>query len=80
MIYRKKINQLSALELKDLPFYIWQCVTLNIKGKELNLVIKDQQVMDWFLMLLIQKIDTIDGIKGSANKLREMMMKKESKK
>ena len=51
----------------DAPFFAWNCITLSIKDKwDIYLIIKNETVMSQFIKLLIYKMDTIDGIRGSA--------------
>lgn len=49
----------------DIPFYAWQCITLQLKHMMVDLVIKNQEDMDDFLMILIDAMKTVDGNKGS---------------
>ena len=44
-----------------------------MKGKSLNLVIKDEKQMAVFLKFLIYTLKTLDGRRGSANKLLEKL-------
>ena len=47
---------------KDMPFFAWQCITLQITGRpDIYLVIKNDKIMSMFIKLLIYKIQTIDG-------------------
>lgn len=38
---RKHINSLSNQDLNKLPFYSWECITLELKNRNVDLVIKD---------------------------------------
>lgn len=59
--------QTSELKSKNIPLYAWQCITLQLKHREVDLVITDQNDMDIFLKLLIESMNTVDGNKNSAN-------------
>ena len=72
-IMRKYINMLDPNKLQQeehVPFHAWDCITLSIRGHwDIYLVIKNEHVMTMFLKLLLYKMRTVDGTKGSANKL-----------
>lgn len=50
----------------ELPFYAWQCITLELAERQVDLVIKDQKSMDLFIKFLIFSINTMDCRKDSA--------------
>lgn len=70
---RKHFNLMKAEELKDLPFYSWQCLTLQLGNRDVDLVIKDEQQMDCFLKYLVHNLRTLDGNRNSANKVLKLM-------
>ena len=50
----------------DPPFFAWDCITLIVKDRpHIFLVIKNERVMKKFITLLIIKLDTIDGNRGT---------------
>lgn len=51
-----------------IPFYAWQCITLQLKNRYVDLVIKNEQKMNMFLKFLVMTINTMDGTKDSAEK------------
>ena len=59
-------------DLKDLPFYSWQCITLYLSHREVDLVIPDQRDMSYFLRFLIYKLRTVNGQRGSAEPLLDL--------
>ena len=69
---RKHINSLSSEYFKKntLPFYSWDCITLQLEDKEVYLVINNEKQMEAFIKLLIYKLETIDGNRGSATPLK----------
>ena len=70
-MYRKHIN---IIENGHFPFYAWQCITLMLKeGREIDIVISNEKRMTQFLKLIIYKIQTIDGTRDSAVKLKEVI-------
>ena len=62
-----------------LPFYAWQCVSLQLQGRTVDLVIKNEKSMDLFLKFLIMSLNTLDGVKGSARALLSRMCRQEKK-
>lgn len=53
-----------------MPFYAWDCITLLLKNREIDLVIKDEQQMKIFLMFLILKTNTFNGNANSYDLLK----------
>lgn len=68
---RKHMNKLSVRDLTHYaPFYAWDCVTLNLKERgDVYLIIRNEKIMTMFLKLLIYELKTIDGKRGTAEKL-----------
>lgn len=65
-MFRKHINSLENEDLNKVPFYSWNCLTLNLKNRDIDLVIRDDKDMDKILKFLVYKIQTVDGQRGSA--------------
>lgn len=63
--------------LQRLPFYSWECISLFTDAYVIDLVIRDQATMDKFLKLLVFHINTIDGQRDSAAKLKAQLYKEE---
>jgi hypothetical protein len=69
-MYRKHIN---SIELKNLvkeknyemPFFSWECLSLQMKHRDVDLVIKNEKSMDKLLSFLIYSMKSIDGTKNS---------------
>ena len=53
----------------SLPFYSWQCLTLQLSDRDVDLVIKDQRSMDLLIKFLVFSINTTDCRKDSAENL-----------
>lgn len=68
---------MSASELKYVPFHSWQCITLQLSHRDVDLVIPNEKDMDKFLQFLIHSMYTVDGVKGSATKLLDLMQKQD---
>ena len=72
---RKHFNTMTVDELKYAPFYSWQCITLELKHREVDLVIPNEKDMERFIKFLIHNLRCMDGCRGSADKLLELMQK-----
>ena len=70
---RKHFLSMSLDELNKMPFFSWQCITLQLKSREVNLVIPEDRDMNLLLKYLINKLSTIDGNRGSADKLLALL-------
>ena len=62
---RKHINLLSNKDLKKIPFYSWECITLQLGHRDVYFVIKNQERMTQFIKLLIYSLKSIDGSRNS---------------
>ena len=60
---------MDSEELKKLPFYSWNCLTLCLEHRDIDLVIMDEGEMEKVLKFLVFKLRTIDGVTGSAEKI-----------
>ena len=47
-------------------FYSWECVTLLLPMREIDLVVQKEQDMDDLLEVLVDALDTVDGGRGTA--------------
>lgn len=55
----------------ELPFYSWECITIQHKNRDIDLVIKDEDEMAVFLKFLIIKLNTFNGRKNSISMIRK---------
>ena len=62
---RKHVNSLNNEQLDSLPFFNWECISLELQNRSVDLVIKEQPKMNMLLRYLIHTLRSIDGIKGS---------------
>lgn len=78
-LMRKHINSLMQDELRKLPFFCWECITLIIEKDNIetnvNLVIKDQFTMTKFIEFMLVSLESIDGYRGTANNYLEFLVK-----
>jgi len=74
---RKHINSLPRQQLTKLPFYCWECLSIETLHRPIELVIKEEKDMDILLKFLIFTLRTIDGNRDSANDLIRRFKKKD---
>ena len=67
-------------EYQNLPFYAWQCISLQTADRTIDLVIKDEKQMAIFLQFMIWSLKTVDGKSGSAEPFLDLMQKKQLRK
>ena len=48
------------------PFFSWQCLSIQLSTRTVDLVIKDDNQMDILIAFLVQALKTVDGTKGTA--------------
>ena len=70
---RKHIISMSKKDLKNVPFNSWNCITLQISNRDVDLVIRNDSDMEKFLKFLIYNLKTLDGTRDSASKLIKIM-------
>lgn len=73
------INPLKYLK-GDVAFFSWECLTLKLENRDINLVIKNQEDMSNLLMFLINRLNTIDGKKDSGLGILNLAKSNEAKK
>lgn len=87
---RKHLNSLDtkAYNSGNFPFYAWQCITLQLPHRDVDLVIKDDRDMNDFLTLVIRSMETVDGGANSQAvvekkikeyKVKQMIVQRKSK-
>jgi hypothetical protein len=74
-ILRKHINSLDLENLKKIPFHSWNCLTLQLAHREVDLVIRNEDQMNKLLKFLIYSLRTLDGSRNSASNVLNLMNK-----
>ena len=64
---------ISSFERVEPEFYSWECISLEMENRTIDLVIKDERVMTCFIKLLIHKLNTVDGQANSAIKIEKQL-------
>lgn len=73
---RKHIMMMDQMLLANLPFFGWECLSLQLKNRgDVYILIQNEKVMADFLKLLIFELKTLDGNAGSALKRRDILFK-----
>ena len=52
-----------------MPYFAWQCISLTLSHREVDIVIKNEKEQNNLVKFLLYKLNTVDGKAGSANKL-----------
>lgn len=78
---RKHILHLNQKDFDKSPlFFAWNCITLSINNKwDVNLIFNSENSLKMFLKLLIFRMQTVDGRKGTGIKLRNLKVANEIK-
>ena len=72
---RKHFNSMSKRELSRVPFHSWNCISIDMGRREVDLVIKCGGSMKLFIKFLVRNLRTVDGKRGSANPILDAMNK-----
>lgn len=61
------MNSMESMyyQIENVPFYSWQCLTLQLGHRDVDLVIKNEKDMDDILRVLVQDLNTVDGQRDS---------------
>ena len=70
---RKHISSMHVDNLDQLPFHSWNCLTIRLQRRDIDLVIRDDQQLEMLTKFLIYSLKTLDGKTNSANKLLEIL-------
>jgi len=73
---RKHINSLPIANIeKEIPFYAWNCITLQLKNRDVSLVIRDETDMMMLLRVLVKSLRTVDCHSGTAEPIIKALIK-----
>ena len=76
---RKHINSTPIFGQKSIPFNSWNCLTLQMVHRDVDLVIKNEKHMKMIIQCLVHNMKTLDGQRGSAAKILEELRKQNVK-
>ena len=73
---RKHLNlhKIEDYKKENVPFYAWQCITLQLVHRDVDLVIKNDKDMDDLLKVIVHAMDTVDGNKNSGLHLKNQIL------
>ena len=66
-LLRKHFNSMNKIELQNAAFHSWECLSLQMANRDVDVVIKDLYQMNMLLKFLIHSLRTIDGYRGTAD-------------
>lgn len=68
---RKHVNSIDMKTIKDsdMPFFSWQCLTLNMKHRDVDVVIQDDKDMEDFITLITWSIKSVNNSRDSAKSI-----------
>jgi len=58
---------------ESMPFFAWQCLSITLSHRDVDLVIKDEKEQNNLVKYLIYKLNTIDGRAGSAKPILDIL-------
>ena len=70
---RKHINCMSRTKLDTLPFMSWNCITLRLGRRDVDLVLKNEAQMSILIKFLVYSLYTMDRKKNSAKPILDMI-------
>ena len=60
-MYRKHLINIPNYNFNKLPFYNWQCLTIQMAHRDVDLVIKSDKDMRSVLQYLVYQLQTVNG-------------------
>lgn len=75
-MFKNSINEIIAQQDEPkkidelMPFYAWECLTIQFKRRDLDIVIKDELQMEILLKFLIMETNSFDSNKDSLEFLK----------
>ena len=72
-LLRKHLNLVD--DVKKMPFYTWECITLELETRDVYLVIKNEKTMNQFIKILCHFLNTVDGNRDSAAGIKKALIK-----
>lgn len=64
------VQNVSRTQNGKAAFYAWQCITIQLRNREVDLVIPDDKDMDDLIEVLVEAMNTVDGNKDSAKPIQ----------
>lgn len=64
---RKHLNSMNEEELENSEMYSWECLSLQLKNRDIDIVVRNIEDMNNLLKFLIRNLRTLNGFRGTAN-------------
>ena len=79
-LFRKHMNTIPPRKYRvlgnDVPFYAWQCLTLQMHNRDINLIIKNERHMIMFIKYICYQINSINGQRDSGLAMQQRLFDK----
>mmetsp|Transcript_21210 Transcript_21210/g.32863 ORF Transcript_21210/g.32863 Transcript_21210/m.32863 type:complete len:126 (-) Transcript_21210:2320-2697(-) len=77
-MFRKHMNLMSIRDynMKPVPFYAWECLTIILNDRDIDLVIRKDNDMNNLLQILLFSMNTVDGQRDSIYFYQHQKMKR----
>lgn len=78
-IFRKHFNMMEPKDFnrETVPFFSWECLTIHLHNRHIDIVIRDETQMMNMICLLVYHINTVDGDKDSSLKIMQTLIDQE---
>jgi hypothetical protein len=60
---------------KNFHFFPWECITIFLENREIDLVIRNEEHMKMFIRFLVYNLRSVDGNTGSAEGIYKALLK-----
>jgi len=77
---RKHIISMKRNQIDRMPFFSWNCITLQLKTRDVDLVIRNESDMNRLLKFLVFSIKTWDGSRNTAEPVIKQLVQNELRK
>ena len=79
-LYRKHMNYILPktfrVHKEEIPFYAWECLTIEMNNRKVALVIKKESQMMMLIKFIVYRINSVDGIKDTGLIMEANLIKK----
>ena len=75
---RKYINSLPLKDLKELPYHSWNCLTIGLENRNIDIVINNEEDLFMLIKFLMRKLNSVDGNRNSAEPVIRYILKDKS--
>lgn len=76
---RKHLNSIHSKDLQNIPFYPWQCLTIQLPSRDIDLVIESEDHMKTLIQFFILSLNSVDGVRNSAEPVLKAIFEEQTK-